>query len=42
VPEVLSNIISVIAQSAENPDVTVLMAPMRLIVCEFLIVLFIN
>jgi branched-chain amino acid transport system permease protein len=41
VPEVLSNIISVIAQITKNPDVTVLMAPMRLIVHGFLIVLFI-
>lgn len=41
VPEVLSNIISVIAQITKNPDVTILMAPMRLIVHGFLIVLFI-
>jgi branched-chain amino acid transport system permease protein len=41
VPEVLSNIISLIARLTENPDVTVLMAPMRLIVHGSLIVLFI-
>jgi branched-chain amino acid transport system permease protein len=41
VPEVLSNAISVIAQWANNPDLTILMAPARLIVHGFLIVLFI-
>lgn len=41
VPEVLSNLISIVAQLAKNPDITVLMAPMRLIVHGFLIVLFI-
>lgn len=41
VPEALSNAISVIAQWANNPDLTVLMAPARLIVHGVLIVLFI-
>ncbi|MBU2549525.1 MAG: branched-chain amino acid ABC transporter permease [Proteobacteria bacterium] len=41
VPEVLGNLISLIAQWLQNPEITVLMAPARLIVHGFLIVLFI-
>ena len=41
VPEILTNIISMIAQLTKNPEITILMAPMRLIVHGLLIVLFI-
>lgn len=41
VPEVLTNILRIIARATENPDVTVLIAPMRLILHGAMIVLFI-
>ena len=41
VPEVLTNVLSIIARLTQNPDVTVLIAPMRLIIHGFMIVLFI-
>ncbi len=41
IPEVLTNIIRFIAQITNNPDVTVFMAPTRLMVHGFLIILFI-
>lgn len=41
VPELLSNLISIIAQLTKSPDLTVLMAPMRLIVHGLLIIIFI-
>jgi branched-chain amino acid transport system permease protein len=40
-PELLSNMISTLAQLTRNPELTILMAPARLIVHGFLIVLFI-
>lgn len=41
IPEVLTNIVRMIAQLTNNPEVTVIMAPMRLAVHGMLIVLFI-
>jgi len=41
VPEALTNMISTLAQLTKNPELTIFMAPARLIVHGFLIVLFI-
>jgi branched-chain amino acid transport system permease protein len=41
IPELLTNVVRLIAQITQNPEVTVVMAPLRLVVHGLLIILFI-